>query len=224
MSIRSLCRLPASVHAVTFDVGGTLVAPNPSVGAVYSEVLASHGIAADPDRIEDDFRAAFQRHATTLPTSDEVFWKRVFRDACASARMSENLFAPAFAAAYDAFAKGRAWRLLDGAEEVLDFLKARGYRLAVLSNSDSRFRTVLADHGLDTFFEQCFLSGEIGYEKPDSRIFRHAESVLGLAPRQILHIGDSRPADAEGAAAAGWNACLLDPPRTSLRSLLHSNS
>ncbi len=212
--------LPETVRAVTFDVGGTLVAPRPSVGAVYAEILSAHGVTADPAALERDFRDAFRRHSETLPTSERAFWERVFRDACGSASLPEKEFRAAFDAAYAAFGEGRRWRVIEGAAEVLATLRGQGLRLAVLSNSDSRFRTVLADHGLDTFFEHCFLSGEVGFEKPDIRIFRLAESVLGLAPAQILHVGDSRSADYNGASAAGWHALLLDPPRTTLPALL----
>ncbi len=34
------------IRAVTFDVGGTLIEPWPSVGHVYAEVAARHGVAA----------------------------------------------------------------------------------------------------------------------------------------------------------------------------------
>ncbi|MCC5808568.1 MAG: HAD-IA family hydrolase [Opitutales bacterium] len=211
---------PETVRAVTFDVGGTLVAPHPSVGAIYAEVLSTHGFAADPATVERDFRDAFRHHSETLPTSDRAFWERVFRDACASASIPANFFTAAFEDAFAAFAEGRRWRVTDGAAELLGALKVHGYSLAVLSNSDSRFRTVLGDHGLDEYFDHCFLSGEVGFEKPDIRIFRHTEIALGLAPVQILHVGDSSSADYAGATAAGWHAFLLDPPRTTLHSLL----
>ena len=32
------------ILAVTFDVGGTLIEPWPSVGAIYAEVAAEHGL------------------------------------------------------------------------------------------------------------------------------------------------------------------------------------
>ena len=51
------------IRAVTFDVGGTLIAPFPSVGHVYADVAAAHGVngldAADLDR---RFARAWKRH------------------------------------------------------------------------------------------------------------------------------------------------------------------
>lgn len=208
------------LRAVTFDVGGTLVAPHPSVGGIYAEVLTEHGIRADADVIERDFRAAFRRHEKSLSTAAGEFWERVFRDACSSASIPSDLFSAVFAATYATFGRGYRWRVLEGARETVSALRDRGLQLAILSNSDSRFHSVLAELGLTPFFTHRFLSGEVGYEKPDVRLFRHVEAELKLSPEQILHVGDSRRADFEGARTAGWRAFLVEPPKTGIRTLL----
>ena len=38
-----------NVKAVTFDVGGTLIEPWPSVGHAYAEVAQRHGVEVEPD-------------------------------------------------------------------------------------------------------------------------------------------------------------------------------
>lgn len=210
----------ALLRAVTFDVGGTLVAPHPSVGGIYAEVLTEEGIPADAATIERDFRTAFRHHEQSLCTAEREFWERVFRDACSSASIPADKFSVVFERAYATFARGHRWRVLEGARETVSALRNRGLQLAILSNSDSRFHTVLAELGLSPLFTHRFLSGEVGYEKPDIRLFRHVEAALNLSPEQILHVGDSRRADFEGAKAAGWRAFLVKPPETGIRSLL----
>src|SRR5687767_15570112 len=49
------------VRAVTFDVGGTLIAPWPSVGHVYSDVAARHGLRKlDIEKLNKQFAAAWE--------------------------------------------------------------------------------------------------------------------------------------------------------------------
>ena len=52
-------------------------------------------------------------------------------------------------------------------------------------------------------FDQCVLSHEVGARKPDAAIFRHVESMTGLAPERHLLIDDIL-GNIEGARAAGW--------------------
>ena len=75
--------------------------------------------------------------------------------------------------------------------DTLKTLRDRGYELAVLSNNDSRLRTVLADLQIDQVFHHLFISSEMGCEKPDPEIFRKVETVTGKKPAEILHLGDS---------------------------------
>jgi putative hydrolase of the HAD superfamily len=51
-------------------------------------------------------------------------------------------------------------------------------------------------------------SGEVGYKKPDPRLFEIAQQHMNIAAREILHVGD-RLEDAQGALAAGFSAALL---------------
>ena len=50
------------IRAVTFDVGGTLIQPWPSVGHVYAEVAALHGYRAlDAEQLNRRFAAAWRQ-------------------------------------------------------------------------------------------------------------------------------------------------------------------
>src|ERR1700722_18252190 len=72
-SRNSTCTRPASkwprkiepmppVHAITFDVGGTLIQPWPSVGHVYAEVAARHGIKPEAaETLNQRFAAAWKK-------------------------------------------------------------------------------------------------------------------------------------------------------------------
>ena len=85
-----------------------------------------------------------------------------------------------------------------------------GYKLGLLSNTQSFDLDVLRREGLDLLLDDLCLSCDCGLLKPDPAIYGLAASRMGLAPEEILMVGDSRPDDVEGARAAGLTALLLD--------------
>ena len=64
--------------------------------------------------------------------------------------------------------------------------------------------------GIASSFDVILSSAEVGYKKPDPRIFRDALTRLGTSPGQTLHVGDSIDNDFRGAQAAGLGALLID--------------
>jgi len=200
-----------SVKAVTIDAEGTLLHPYPSVGAVYAEVLGGHGIILEPSDLDKSFRRAF-RAASSEPRdevsdrSEREFWRRVVRQTLEDCD-SKNRFEAIFEDLYDAFGSAHRWELVDDAFTTIRGLRDHGYRVGILSNWDSRLRRVLGELGLDSLLDGCFISCEIGFEKPDPRIFYYVENFFELASHEILHIGNTLIHDAEGAKDAGW--CYL---------------
>jgi 2-haloalkanoic acid dehalogenase type II len=78
----------------------------------------------------------------------------------------------------------------------------RSYRLAVMSNADDDFlQAFLESNGLD--FEVVVSSEGTRSYKPRALIFQHLCQRLGLAPHEVLYVGDSPIADLLGARAAG---------------------
>jgi putative hydrolase of the HAD superfamily len=101
-----------------------------------------------------------------------------------------------------------------GTVEALDRLRAAGLVLGVVSNSDGRVEGALDAAGLRDRFAVVVDSTIAGVEKPDPRIFRAALEPLGLAPDEVLYVGDIYEVDVVGARAAGLDAVLLDPHGT----------
>lgn len=97
----------------------------------------------------------------------------------------------------------------DGVAHALARLRAAGLRLGVVSNSDGRVDDALEAAGLRSFFEIVIDSALVGVEKPDPAIFHAALDVLGLAPAQVLYVGDLYEVDVVGARAAGMAAVLV---------------
>lgn len=106
------------------------------------------------------------------------------------------------------------WRAYDDAAPLLDTLRARGIRTAVLSNVGVDIRPVMEREGLRA--DAVVLSCEVGAVKPQAEIFIAALDALDATPEEALMVGDSWKDDA-GAAALGIRTLLL--PRT--RGPLH---
>ncbi len=106
-------------------------------------------------------------------------------------------------------------------EPALKRLRQR-YRLFGLSNGNAD----LARCGLAGLFEGHVSAISAGAPKPDPRIFSQLLLLAGVAPDQIVHVGDDPLLDVDGASRAGlqtiwlnrdgreWPASLPRPSRT----------
>lgn len=205
------------IEAVTLDVTNTLI-HSPRLGEIYAEVLTRHGIpvgAREAHRLvsvvwqelscsAEPGRDRFSSH----PEGERGWWMRFLERVC------EHLEAPPpsrFAAAelFHRFGSAGAWEVFPEVPEALSALASAGVRLAVVSNWDHRLPEVLGQLGLARFFDAVVYSSAVGVEKPDGRIFKEALARLGVPAEAVLHVGDSRLEDVEGAEAVGMRALHL---------------
>jgi len=107
--------------------------------------------------------------------------------------------------------KEAAARPFDGAIETLHLLLERGHRLALLTNGSSTFqRRKLHRFELEKLFELILVEGELGYGKPDRRVFQAAVEHFGPEGREAWMIGDNLDADIAGAQALGLKGVWHD--------------
>ena len=204
-----------SIRLLTVDAAGTLVRPWPSVGAVYGRTAREHGIEVSDEEVDTEFYKTFGRLQTCKQTNEgeeSEFWRQVVTQTFRPFAGNKNLD-PLFEELWNLFAKGECWKLAEKAELTLNTLRERGYELAVLSNNDTRLRSVLADLKIDQAFDHLFISSEMGCEKPELEIFRKVEQTMDRKPNEILHLGDSHSRDFLGARKAGWSALLYGEPK-----------
>lgn len=196
----------AQVHAVTFDLAGTLLFPHPSVGAVYAAAAARHGVMVPAKDLDAAFPLAFK--GARGRAKPEAFWREVvlrcFGPALPAAK-SEAVFRDC----WDAFAEEKTWRLAPGTLNTLTAIRFLGIKVAVLSNADSRMRRVLEGKGLLKHLDAVFLSEETGVSKPDSKAFSHAAKSLNVPVSAMVHVGDSPTEDGEGARDAGATGVIV---------------
>jgi putative hydrolase of the HAD superfamily len=198
----------AQVRAVTFDVGGTLIRPSPSVGHIYAEVAARNGrknISADI--LDRRFTAAWKNLQSFNHSREE--WAALVDETFGAAggeKPSETFFPEI----YDRFAEPEAWHVFEDTLPALDALAAADLYLGVVSNWDERLRPLLEKLGLSKYFQAVIVSCEVAFTKPSPVIFEQAARMLGEAPEHILHVGDSAARDVAGARSAGFQALLLE--------------
>ncbi|WP_172253176.1 HAD family hydrolase [Saccharibacillus deserti] len=97
--------------------------------------------------------------------------------------------------------------------EALDYCLAKGLKFGVITNGPAEHqRKKVKQLGIYDWLkpQEVFVSGELGFMKPDPRIFRHVEEKLGLDRRRTYYIGDSYANDIVGAKGAGWQAIWID--------------
>jgi HAD superfamily hydrolase (TIGR01509 family) len=102
------------------------------------------------------------------------------------------------------------WVMNHGASDFIARASGAGVRLAIVSNIALDIRPALERWGVASALDAVILSYEVGYVKPDPRIFQLAADSLGTDPQECLTIGDS-PHDDVGGAALGMQ-CLIARP------------
>lgn len=103
--------------------------------------------------------------------------------------------------------------LTEDMREALDYCRDHGLTIGVITNGAGEHQRGKVERlGIYAWVprEAVFVSGEVGFAKPDVRIFRRAEDTLGLDPAKTYYIGDSYANDIVGAAAAGWKSIWID--------------
>ena len=195
------------VQAVTFDVGGTLIEPWPSVGHVYGAVAAEHGITTlAPADLTERFGTAWK--SKNAFDYSRVSWRNLVAQTFADAVPAEKLDS-LFEDIYARFKQPDAWRVFDDVVPALEALRAAGFKLGVISNWDERLRPLLERLDLARYFDAIVISVETGQTKPDRGIFARAAALLETQPAQILHVGDGLEEDVAGAQAAGFSALKI---------------
>ena len=101
--------------------------------------------------------------------------------------------------------------LVPEAQETLEALRNKGYRLFAASNSFGHLqRSRLQQAGILHLFEDTYISMDIGYDKPDVRFYEEALRRCGLQPQDVLMVGDSMTTDIVGAQQAGLDTCWFN--------------
>ena len=97
--------------------------------------------------------------------------------------------------------------LIPGAARMVRDIKQRGYPLALVADGPTgTFRNVLTQYELYDLFDVFAISEELGVEKPDPGMFRHALNHLGVNEAdygRVVMLGNHLGRDVKGANGLG---------------------
>ncbi|MCF0198830.1 MAG: noncanonical pyrimidine nucleotidase, YjjG family [Bacteroidaceae bacterium] len=102
--------------------------------------------------------------------------------------------------------------VIPGAHELMQYLKAQGYRLHMCSNGfqEVQYKKLEASK-LKDCFDTIVLSEHAGVNKPAQTFFDYALQVSHATKETTLMIGDNFSTDILGAAQAGIDALYFNP-------------
>ena len=192
-------------RAILFDLDDTLI-------SAYSQPeLAWLAIAAEFAPLLHPVPSADA--AAAIARASEMFWSDAERHrrgrlnlADARADIVADAFAALVGAGFPALASDLPLRmaaryaayrdeqmyLFPGAHDVVDALRARDVKLALVTNGTGPAqRAKIERFALGHRFDHIQIEGEFGYGKPDERAYRHAMQALGVAPHETWMIGDN---------------------------------
>lgn len=200
---------PQKIRAITLDLDDTLWPVWPAIARaeqVLLQWLSEHAPQAAQmlGSVEAvrAIRVQVERERPDLRHDLSGLRRESIRRALAQAGEDEALAVPAFDLF---FAQRQKVDLYDDALPALEFLAAR-WPVIALSNGNANVHTI----GLGHFFQASLNVGNTGYAKPDVRMFQAGAAAAGVAPAQVLHVGDDAALDAAGALGAGMHAVWLN--------------
>ena len=100
-------------------------------------------------------------------------------------------------------------RLFDDVLPFMAGLRARGIKVAIVSNCDEQARGLLGSLGVTPLADALVLSCEVGASKPSARIFERALEALGVSAEAALFVDDN-PGFCAQAAALGLRTAQID--------------
>ena len=214
--------------AVTFDLWQTLLLDTPEglrqaradrIRGIH-ELLARHGFAVDVNAVGRAYDAVGPRLEDVWATRHDVGSRGQVRLLleCLGLDGAESRNAGLMDVLEDAYCLpilSSKPIVNAGARDVLETLKIRGLRLALICNTGrtpgKMLRLVLERLGLARYLSVLSFSDEVGLRKPHPDIFHRTLSALDVAPTEAAHVGDDLTTDVAGARGIGMRAIHANP-------------
>ena len=202
--------------AIGFDLFNTLLTVHPDameeahqrqIRALHEEGLPVEAEAFGKAYLEAAVKFLKAAHKDGRETHNRFWMAEALESLGYSLSPEDPRIAKAVDAHFSAFYPNS--KLIPGTKELLGDLGER-YPLGMLTNftDGPAVRKLIDLLGLNPFFKDVLVSGELGYRKPHPYVFERFVEALGVPADQILFVGDDVEADVKGAKAAGLQPVL----------------
>ena len=205
-------------RGIIFDVNGTLIdiltdEYHDDLYRITAAFLSYSGVFIEPEQLRERYfylnREQRRRNPEEFPEFDAV---RIFHDIIMDKIQLDEVTAGQYAvSAAQLFraASLRKLQLYPGVKEIMEHLKLH-YRLAAVSDGQSAWALPeLRRCQLEQYFSQVIISGDLGFRKPDKRIFDLALDALKLSPQEVIFVGNDMYRDIYGAHNAGMRTVFF---------------
>ncbi|MCS7387000.1 MAG: HAD family hydrolase [archaeon GB-1867-005] len=202
------------LSAISFDFGGTLARELKEEHQVFHEILMDLGYSVEVELVKEALSAAWDWWLQEKARTGRVWSEEALKDVIKLIlrRVGALDIEKLVLKAVELYPYKLEFEVYPDVEPALKKLEQLRYRLTVISNASSQrnVEIYLEKLGLKRYFDLVVVSGTIGYEKPNPKIFHAAAEMLGVEPREILHVGNDYEADYLGAKMAGLKSILID--------------
>ena len=205
------------VELVVMDMAGTTVHDGDEVPAAFRSALAAHGVAVTDDELAGVRGASKREVIRTLVTRHQP-------DALPS--LAEEVYAEFRAALSERYAADV--RAVEGADDVFDWLRRRGVRIALNTGFDRVITDLLLDVlGWRSAVDAVVCGDEVREGRPAPYlIFRAMEATGAASVHRVMNVGDTElDLRAGWNAGVGWNVGVLSGahPRERLERAPHTH-
>jgi putative hydrolase of the HAD superfamily len=208
-------RADPELRAVLFDAGDTLLRVRHGTGYHYAAAAREiAGFDMEPEDYDRAFLRVFRECMLDVfapmervnDDHEERRW-RTFTSRLYGALGLADHHDALWRRLLVVFTSPETWEPFPDTRPTLESLRAKGLRLAVVSNWSTHLLGILEHHDLVTPFEAILASCDVGHEKPDPRIFHRALERIGVRPEERSTWATARTRTWPARAGRGSGRC-----------------
>lgn len=203
---------PKNYKIILWDIDGTLLNFYPAERYAISSTMEHFNLPVCTDEMIARYSIINEQH-----------WKRMELGEISKQQVLEGRFEQFFKEQGFAFTDYKGFNDLyqkqlgarvffhENAYEIVENLYGKVKQYAVTNGTSVAQALKLQNSGLGKFFEDVFISDQIGYEKPSKGFFDYVEKHIEQVNKdEIVLIGDSLTSDMKGANVLGCKACWFN--------------
>lgn len=201
--------------AVFFDRDNTLLRRDPALHRAWTEKIAAwSGRSFEPLSYELMMalfaRAGYPEGGLKSVKEEIAFWRRYYRELLMENGVLDFLEARSEELHQMTWLQGL--QLFPETLEVLDWCRAQGLRMGVISDTSPSLPLTLEAAGIGDYFDCAVCSDLVGAMKPEPAIYQAALDALGVKAEESVYV-DDYDVEADGARAMGFTAFHIDRSR-----------